>query len=868
MLTCTLLHLSPLPAQADINKPDQILVLHSYHKADWTDAILSGINSILGQHDNIEWAIEYMDTKRSLPDNYLDLLTTVYEEKYKASHFDVVITSDDTAFHYALNHQHDVFHGAPIVFCGVNRFQNAMIAGRTNVTGVLEIGDFQETLNLAIQARPDAKTAYVICDSTPTAQINLNNFKTALSQLNQDLNLQILAKVEIDDLSASLASAPSDAFAFFISFWRDANGVQITPKRLGQAFKQSTIPVFGRSEWMLDHGLVGGKCVSGFNQGKAAALMAEKILSRIPANKIAIMRHSPNVFLFDHEMLKKYAISESILPEDAHILRKPERFYSVPKPLLIVLLAITACLSLLAGVLVTWRHRRIRMENALRHSEQRFRDLVESTSDFIWEINAKGKYTYVSPRITDILGYTPAEVLGLTPFELMPEEEARRVHAEFDHIIRTERPFQHLVNVNVHKDGRHVIMDTHGVPFHDHHGHFSGYRGIDRDITENRQLQERTQQSQKMEALGQLSGGIAHDFNNLLGGIIGSAELLKLDYANNATIAPHLDVILQSSTSAADLTRQLLSFSRQRRVTTTMVDLNDTVTDVRNLLERSIDKRIEIITEVDSKPCQFSGDGSLLQSAVLNLCINACDAMTEGGVLTLLARHAEWTSDTPANFTFGIQPGPCVQVIVRDTGTGIDENTQKRMFEPFYTTKTSGRGTGLGLTGVYGTTREHGGAIFINTEPGSGTEFTLSFPEATQQPQGPTADAPRSNHKSGHILVVDDDPNIRNLLCEMLKRIGHTVTTALDGHDGLQRFMANREHIDLIILDLRMPRMDGRECLQKIRETGATVPVIIASGLIQPEDIPILKKAGITAIIHKPYRIKEISEVVDSILAK
>ena len=867
MLTCALLSLSPSPAQASDVETAHVLVLHSYHKADWTDSILSGIDSVLGDRDHTEWSIEYMDTKRSLPEHYLDLLTSVYKEKYKQPCFEVVITSDDTAFRYALDHQHDILNGAPIVFCGVNRFKDTMIAGRTNVTGVLEKGDFLDTLHFAIKARPDAETVCLICDSTPTAQINLDNFKAALSRVNQKLDVRILNNVSINDLSASLASAPPSDFAFFISFWRDADGVKITPERLDPVFKESRIPVFGRSEWMLEHGLVGGKCVSGFNQGRAAALMAQKILNHVPVTNIPVTRDSPNVFLFDYEMLKKHAISESILPENAQLLRKPPRFYAVPKALLIALLTVLTCLSLLATALVAWRHRRIRMEGALRHSEQRFRDLVESTSDFIWEINAEGRFTYASPRITDLLGYTPAEVLGLSPFELMSEDEARRVGAEFKHIMREERPFQHLKNVNVHKDGRHVIMETNGLPFHDHHGKLAGYRGIDRDITESRQLQERTQQSQKMEALGQLSGGIAHDFNNLLGGIIGSAELLKLDYATHETVAPHLEVILHSASAAADLTRQLLSFSRKRRVATAVVDLNDTIADVRNLLKRSIDKRIDIVPEPDAKPCQLSGDESLLQSAVLNLCINACDAMTDGGSLTLLTRHAQWTTDTPANFSFGIKPGPCVQVVIRDNGTGIDEDTQKRMFEPFYTTKTTGRGTGLGLTGVYGTTREHGGAIFINTVPGSGTEFTLSFPEATQQDQEQTTDAPRPERKSGHILVVDDDPNIRNLLCEMLKRMGHTVTTALDGHDGLQRFMVGRDHIDLIILDLRMPRMDGRECLQRIRKTGATVPVIIASGLIQPEDMPILEEAGITAIIHKPYRIQEIADVVDRTLA-
>lgn len=344
---------------AILSKPDAVqceqgylvLILHSYHKAAWTDALLSGIESMLKELSPVEYRIEYMDTKRLNSETYLQSLANSYKLKYEDVHFDAIITSDDNAFHFALRQRKVLFSQTPIVFCGVNRFDQSMLSGHPNVTGVVEKGDFKDTLAVAMKMRPHTKAIYVIDDSTRTGRINKHNFQKVVAEIYPAITVTYANDQSLAQLRKQLESLTSEYIAFFISFWQDGRGKKVSPDDLETVFKKSAVPVFGRSEWMLGRGMTGGKCVSGFHQGAAAAGLVKRILMGVDPETIPVIQDSPNKFMFDYLEIKKHAIPMDTLPVDSIVFNRPKTFYEVHKTTALVGLVFSSLLFTAAGAM-------------------------------------------------------------------------------------------------------------------------------------------------------------------------------------------------------------------------------------------------------------------------------------------------------------------------------------------------------------------------------------------------------------------------------------------------------------------------------------------------------------------------------------
>lgn len=391
----------------------EVLILHSYHKADWTDSLNAGIFSVLDNQPQVDLVIEYMDTKRIKSDTYYGTLSKIYELKYHDQRFEVILTSDDNAYRFALARQDSLFKGTPIVFCGVNRFDPQEISKKSMVTGVVEEGDFGDTLRFAMTVRPDAIAIHVILDKTATARINKENFVRMLERNYPDLRVDLLNDLSLAGLSDHLAKLPVQDFVFFISFWQDANGRPVSPDNLSNAFYNSTVPVFGRSEWMMGKGLTGGKCVSGFHQGEAAALMVERILQGEDVSAIPFNRKSPNRFMFDCRLLQRYGIDPAVLPPGSILFNKPApTFYEKYRLLFWSVVSVVAILSVLVVLLGLNIVTRRRTEKALRDSEKRYRTLVENAADAIFLSDADGKLVDVNHMTCENLGYTREELLA------------------------------------------------------------------------------------------------------------------------------------------------------------------------------------------------------------------------------------------------------------------------------------------------------------------------------------------------------------------------------------------------------------------------------------------------------------------------
>jgi len=396
----------------------------------------------------------------------------------------------------------------------------------------------------------------------------------------------------------------------------------------------------------------------------------------------------------------------------------------------------------------------------------------------------------------------------------------------------------------------------------------AGYLNVySEDITERKQLEERLRQSEKMDSIGQLAGGIAHDFNNQLGGIMGFAGLLK-EYVKDEKLHDYAEMIAKLCEQSKDLTGKLLAFSRKGKYQVLPVDIHKAVPEIVSMLKHSIDKRVRIRQTLSADPSFTAGDPSQLQNVLLNLSLNARDAMPEGGDLAFATGTVALDKAFCRNCPYDIAPGNYLRISVTDTGTGMDQETQKRMFEPFFTTKAQGEGTGMGLASAYGTVVNHHGAIEVDSELGRGTTVTVYLPSAEAPEPVKTATEAKATPATGEarILLVDDEGPIRLTVPEMLRARGFKVVTCEDGAEAVEYYRKSWQHIDLVILDMTMPVLSGRDAFAAMREINPEIKAILSTGYSLDSRAQEILDEGVLSFIQKPFHIDQLVETVTGVL--
>lgn len=383
-----------------------------------------------------------------------------------------------------------------------------------------------------------------------------------------------------------------------------------------------------------------------------------------------------------------------------------------------------------------------------------------------------------------------------------------------------------------------------------------------------RHLEEQLRQSQKMEAVGQLAGGIAHDFNNMLMGIMGASDLLKMRIKDDAEALEFHRMIRNSSLRAADLTSQLLTFARKQSIGTTRTDVHESIENAAALLSSTLDRRIILQTDLQAGQSTIIGDPSQIQSAVMNLGINASHSMPDGGRIRISTKTVRLDSDYCRSSSFSIEPGSYISIQVEDEGHGIAPEQLGKIFEPFYTTKVPGAGTGLGLSTVLGTVQQHQGEIRVESTLEVGTAFSLLLPLCSSSGGKNDADAEDRITGSGSILFIDDEEIIRETSAATLRHMGYDVTTAENGRVGLERFQERQGRFDLVILDMIMPEMNGMDCFFELKKIDSQVRVILCSGYADEEQIKQMKAAGLCATVPKPTSSMQLSRIAMNTLSR
>jgi two-component system cell cycle sensor histidine kinase/response regulator CckA len=513
-----------------------------------------------------------------------------------------------------------------------------------------------------------------------------------------------------------------------------------------------------------------------------------------------------------------------------------------------------------------------RAEEPLRESEEQFRSLVEITSDWLWEVDVDGVYTYASPKAKELLGYEPEEIIGKTPFDFMPEDEVERVAGLFRDIVQSGKPFSRLENTNICMDGRHVVLETSGVPVLDAHGNVLGYRGIDRDITgrkhsekEKKKLQDQLQALQKLESLGTLAGGIAHDFNNLLMGIQGNISLMLLYIDSTHLFYEMFKNIEKQVKSGAKLTSHLLGYARKGKYEVKPIDLNQLVEDISETFARTR-KEITIRRDFAEDLLAIEADSGQIEQVLVNLFINASDAMHGGG--NLILKTINITHNDIKSKVYEAKLGNYVLLTVTDTGIGMDKRTAKRIFDPFFTTKEMGMGTGLGLASVYGIIKAHGGYIDVESKKGRGTTFMIYLPVSENKVQQVIKTDKGIIKGTGTVLLVDDEENIVKVGRRLLEALGYRALIVKSGEEAIEIYRKNRKAIDIVVLDMVMPDIGGGKTFDRMKEINPDVKVLLSSGYSIDGEADEILKRGCNGFIQKPFNINDLSHKIREILEK
>jgi len=522
---------------------------------------------------------------------------------------------------------------------------------------------------------------------------------------------------------------------------------------------------------------------------------------------------------------------------------------------------------------------RIKTEEALRESEEKYRNILESMSDSYFETDLLGNMTFCNPMVPRSLGYSPEEMAGMNHRVYMDPENVEIVERNFRDVYRANIPSKVISYEVMRKDGTKAHIETSVSLIKNKDGRSIGYCGISRDITwriraeeERKVLQERLQRSEKMESLGTLAGGVAHDLNNVLGVVVGYAELLLMDADESSPTKPSLVKIMKGGEKAAAIVQDLLTMARRGVSGRQVLNLNRIIADSQQSPEfknlSSYHPTIKIKTNLEPDLLNISGSSVHLDKTLFNLLSNASEAMPKGGIVTI--KTANQYLDRPIHGYDEVREGEYVVLSVSDTGEGIHDADLKRIFEPFYTKKVMGRsGTGLGLAVVWGTVKDHNGYINVKSEEGKGSIFTLYFPVTREDLSAEAVAISISEYMgSGEsILIVDDVKGQRDLAAGMLQKLNYNVASVSSGEEAIAYL---KEHqVDLMVLDMIMdPGMDGLDTYKKVLEIHPQQKAIIVSGFSETDRVITAQSLGAGAYVRKPYVIEKLGLAIKKELGK
>ena len=875
-LIASLLHIvraiEPEPDAAAKPKPirNSILILVTRNPSDpWAVSEVEGmVRFFQDQVPAITPVIEYMDWQNAAGGKQEKRLADYYAAKFTDRRIRVVIAQGSQAMPFLIKFHDTLFPEAQGVFCGVRRAEKNQPPW---LTGVIELNDAPGSFRLARTLQPDLQRLVILDDPTGAGRAQQQSLEEECAAEAPNVRIELLKTENVQQLFAAVESLPPNT------------AVLMTRPRPVRQFmmelrERCAVPIYGLRSPLHLPGILGGSLLNGEDHGAAAAQLALRLFRGERAETIPAVANPPHRLVVQYDQMIRFGFPLSALPDGTEVLGRPPGIFEAHGRTMVV--AGSLVIGLLAAVVaLSWLLRQRRASaKALGHSLSTLNATFDSISDGVLVVDLGGRVTNLNERFLDMWGI-PRDLQDHLRDEILLRHVLRHLKDPAAFITRVKTLYAHpeqcssdLVEFT---DGR--VFERDSRPQRDGPtivGRVWSFRDISRRVIAEREkhhLVEVLAQSQKMDAIGTLAGGIAHDFNNILTGVIGYAELARARLPATHPSAVDLGDVLSAGERARDLVRRILTFSRKQKPEKHAVSLKPIIGEVLKLLRATIPASIEIHADFQhAADCVFA-DAAQIHQAVLNLATNAVHAMG-GGPGTLNVR-LENISGSPllAPDAARLLAGEWVRVSVSDTGHGMDPATVRRIFEPFYTTKQPGEGTGLGLAVVHGVITAHGGAVTVESAPGKGSTFHLCFPLA-ESPIGkagdetsPCAAAPRGHGE--HILVVEDETIVADVACSFLTGLGYRTTVCLSPEHALEKLRADPLQYALILTDLSMPRMTGLDLIRRIHEKNSRMPCVLCTGFVVSASTEReAAQLGVMDVVTKPYSRNDLGLALDRAL--
>lgn len=844
-----------------------ILLLNSYHQGHkWTDDINQGVYSILSHGPEFHTLYtEQMDAGRFKKKEDRDNLTQWLAAKYRHISIDAVIVSDGIALGYLLMVKNRLFPEIPVIFCGTNGYPKKDLTAIEKVTDVTETPDLQRNITLIAALHPDTRRIVVItdtfADSLELNQSLSNDPGAALSRIAvvcwKGLSHQQLIN-RIDRLSAG------DIVLYLTFYGQEGDRAEQNIQTLYLLSKGCRVPIYSVWDGYLGHGIVGGYLLNGFEQGRAAGRRVLKILSGQVTDRPEL-RQDTHRYMFDYRQMRRFSIDPERLPEDSTIIYQPQSIFTQHRIIVTIVLGGVIGLHFIIFSLILNVLKRRRAETDILKNQRRFNTIIETAKEGFVEIDPHMTVLQVNPEMCAMIGRSRKAIVGSLITNYMTTASASKLKR---HLKGTLSGSRCSFEITITRQNQNKIYCLFNMsPIMDETQSGIGCFAMVSDVTELKLLESQLLQAQKMEAIGNLAGGIAHDFNNRLQTISGYTQLLLHDKNRSEPEMEKLAAIQRSVRSSCELIDQLLMFSRKIESRLTPTDLNREVRQIRKILQRTIPRMIGIQLKLSSDIGIINANPPQIEQIIMNLSINASHAMPTGGTLTIATANVT-LDEKFCKQNIEAMPGNFVRLRIKDNGIGMTKEILEHIFEPFFSTKSPGKGTGLGLAMVHGIIKNHNGFITCRSIPDQGACFDLYFPMIPIDPNTLTLHvAPELEMVGGRetILLVEDDMENLDVEKSMLERFGYTVLTAKNYDEALAVFRKDSNMIDLTILDLNLPGAGGHSILKEIIAMTPSTKVLISSGF-SGLAVKHALAAGASGYIRKPYQMADLLGQVRAII--
>ena len=882
LLFCTVAFLQPYVVEAS---DSNIFILHSYHQEyPWTKRQHSGIvDSLasLNQGRNSRIATEYLDTKRvSFSKSYQDFFLGYLLTKYSDYTPDIVFVTDDNALKFITHNREKLFSGVPVVFCGINDIPFIEKFSPENSFGVFEVKDISANLHLIKKLFPDVEKVTFIGDGSATYQAIYRQILASAAMDVPQYDFSFFAHPILEQVENLLKTTPNSVLVLTtIGGFRDKDdqvlSIAAAIKRLRS---HGDYAIISMEDVYMQEGVLGGVVTSGIAQGRSAALLGSQLLQQKAVEESEKYITGENIPTFDYNELLRLNIPQSRLPEQSIILNKPLSIYTEFQGIIIASIIAFLLLCVLITFLLTSIIRRKKAEKELKSSRNFLNSVLDNLPDMVFVKDAENLRFLRVNKVGETFFNAPAEtVIGKTDHDFFVQKEAD-FFTSTDREVLESKSLLDIPLERIQTSFGRRYLHTKKIPILDEKNNPIYLLGISRDITDEItaekvrvELEKQLKQSQKMESIGTLAGGIAHDFNNILSSIIGFTELAQLQKDITPGVKKLLDGTLKGAERAKHLVRQILTFSRKNDQDRKAVVVADIIEESLTLLKSTLPSTIEIQQEIHSNERIFA-EPTQMHQVIINLCTNGYQAMdNNSGTLEIkLLELPDGISPTAAEFQ-DFSMGPCLQLMITDSGKGMPKEVLSRIFDPYFTTKGPESGTGLGLAVVHGIIKSHGGYIDVHSEKGVGTTFNVYLPIYDETEEGSGVQeleeyVHSGTNKGEKILLVDDEPNIIQLTTSYLVEYGYTVHSFTDSPKALDHFKKQPNQYAAVITDMTMPNLTGAELAQEIIQINPKAKIILCTGYSKEINRKQALSMGVSEYLDKPVSINQMLAALDRVL--